>query len=139
MNNEPNGEGTPSEPEKPDGKKDSQLPADPSDASQDKPNRELKKQTPEEERRERFHWIAASQFAYTLVGATLLLGWLGHWLGNKLGGEPWNLILMLLFGGTGFVIEMWRMIRMFTPKDDKKNGKDSNKDQKGGKDNDKKS
>ncbi|MBX9670108.1 MAG: AtpZ/AtpI family protein [Candidatus Obscuribacterales bacterium] len=136
MDKEPNGEGTPSEPEQPDGKKDPQLPADPSTSQEDNPNQELKKQTPEEERRERFQWVAASQFAYTLVGATLLLGWLGHWLGNKL-GEPWNLILMLLFGGTGFVLEMWRMIRFVTPKDNKKDkSEDADKGDKG---NDKKS
>ncbi len=78
---------------------------------------------------------AASQFAYTLVGATLILGWCGHWLGvHLLGGRPWDALLMLLFGALGFGAEMYRMLNMFnvfgTKKDESKkdnNGKDDTK------------
>lgn len=58
--------------------------------------------------------LVASQFAYTLVIATLLMGWLGHWLGSLLGGGLWSTILMFLLGTAGFVGEMWRMYKFFT-------------------------
>lgn len=61
-------------------------------------------------------YLVASQFAYTLVIATCLLGYAGHWLGDKLGGSPWNIILMLLLGFLGFAGEMWRMVTMFSNK-----------------------
>lgn len=73
-----------------------------------------------ESERRRKRWQSAlvgSQFAYTLVIATLLMGWIGHWLGSLLGGTPWTLILMFLFGGVGFAAEMWRMLKFFSPKD----------------------
>jgi|AGTN01.3.fsa_nt_gi hypothetical protein len=61
--------------------------------------------------------LAASQFAYTLVIATLLMGWIGHWLGSLLGGGLWSTILMFVLGAAGFVGEMWRMYKFFGPKD----------------------
>ncbi|HEY9786044.1 MAG TPA: AtpZ/AtpI family protein [Candidatus Obscuribacterales bacterium] len=65
--------------------------------------------------------LVASQFAYTLVIATELLGYAGYWLGNQLGGEPWNIILMLVLGGFAFAGEVYRMIRMFSVKKDELN------------------
>ena len=50
-----------------------------------------------------------SQFAWTLVMVSAFLGYGGHWLGSFL-GEPWNVVFMILFGLTGFGLEMWRMI-----------------------------
>lgn len=73
-----------------------------------------------ERQRNRKRWqsaLVASQFAYTLVIATLLMGWLGHWLGSLLGGGLWSTILMFLLGSAGFVAEMWRMYKFFAPKD----------------------
>lgn len=83
----------------------------------------------DDQRRNRLHWAVASQFAYTLVIASCVLGYAGHWLGNQLGGSPWNFILMLLFGGIGFAAEVYRMIIMFSPKD--KTGKKDEKQDKG--------
>lgn len=90
-----------------------------------------KKPDPEEERKNRMNMWAASQFAYTLVTATVVFGFIGHWLGTLLGGGLWSMFLMLILGGLGFGLETWRMIRTFgnygkkpkdkgdkTPKDD---------------------
>lgn len=77
--------------------------------------------------RNRKRWqsaFVASQFAYTLVIATLLLGWLGHWLGSLLGGGLWSTILMFVLGAAGFVAEMWRMYKFFSPKDGDDDGPD---------------
>ena len=92
---------------------------------------EKKEPPPEEDkeskRRNLMQMVVASQFAYTLVAATLLMGWAGNWIGNKLGGQPWTWILMFVFGGFGFAAEMYRMLKMFSPTDksagksDKKN------------------
>lgn len=79
-----------------------------------------------ERQRNRKQWqsaLVASQFAYTLVIATLLMGWLGHWLGSLLGGGLWSTILMFLLGSAGFVAEMWRMYKFFAPSKDN-NGDD---------------
>lgn len=68
----------------------------------------------------RLNWrkaLVGSQFAYTLVIATVLMGWIGHWLGSLLGGAPWTMILMLLLGGAGFAAEMWRMLKFFSTRD----------------------
>lgn len=75
-----------------------------------------------QERRDNINMIAASQFAYTLTIGTLLFGFAGMWLGNKLGGAPWNMLLMLLFGSLAFVGEVYRMYIMFTPKKPKDDG-----------------
>jgi F0F1-type ATP synthase assembly protein I len=88
----------------------------------------LPKKTPEERNRDNVNMIAASQFAYTLVIGTCFFGFVGHWLGNKLGGAPWNAILMLLLGSLAFVGEMYRMFVMFSPKKEKKDeSKDASK------------
>ena len=81
------------------------------------------KKTPEERARDNVSMVAASQFAYTLTIGTLLFGFIGMWLGNKLGGAPWNILFMLLFGGMAFVGEVYRMYHMFTPKKPKSDGK----------------
>lgn len=78
---------------------------------------EPKQPDPEEERLNRTRMLVGSQFAYTLVAASLLFGYIGHWLGSLLGGGLWSVSLMLLLGGLGFTVEMWRMIRFF---DDRK-------------------
>ncbi len=88
--------------------------------------------TPEERARENVNMIAASQFAYTLTIGTVLFGFVGMWLGNKLGGAPWNILLMLLLGGMAFAGEVYRMYIMFTPKKPKKpdgDGKGGGKNQ----------
>ncbi|MBX3073373.1 AtpZ/AtpI family protein [Candidatus Obscuribacterales bacterium] len=97
--------------------------------------------TPEERARENVNMIAASQFAYTLTIGTVLFGFVGMWLGNKLGGAPWNILLMLLLGGMAFAGEVYRMYIMFTPKKPKKpegdgkgGGKNQGGDKKDGKD-----
>lgn len=80
----------------------------------------------EADRRERANMVYASQFAYTIVIGTFLLGWLGKWVGTKLGGEGLSTTLMLLFGAIGFSAEMYRMWRMFAPPGNKdKKGKDA--------------
>lgn len=57
-------------------------------------------------------YMALSQFAYTLVIVTCIFGWIGHLIGEHLlGGSPWDFILMLILGGLGMGLEMWRMIR----------------------------
>jgi len=85
---------------------------------------EPKKPDPEEERKERNKLLVGSQFAYTLVISALLFGYLGHWLGTLLGGGLWSMTFMLLLGGLGFGVEMWRMIRFFDPKSKKPKNKD---------------
>lgn len=87
---------------------------------------EPKKPDPEEERRERNKLLIGSQFAYTLVAAALVFGYIGHWLGTLLGGGLWSMTFMLLLGGLGFGVEMWRMIRFFEPK--QKTPKNDDKD-----------
>lgn len=74
---------------------------------------EPKKPDPEEERRSTMNMWAASQFAYTLVGATLVFGYIGHWLGSLLGGGLWSIALMFILGGLGFGAEVWRMVTYF--------------------------
>lgn len=69
--------------------------------------------------------LVASQFAYTLVIATLLMGWLGHWLGSLLGGGLWSTILMFILGSAGFAAEMWRMFKFFTSSKDEDGADDS--------------
>lgn len=54
-------------------------------------------------------YLHMSQFAWTLVIVSCILGYAGHWLGSFL-GEPWNVIFMIVFGLGGFCLEMWRMI-----------------------------
>lgn len=78
-----------------------------------------KPKIPKSDGQEMRKMIMASQFAYTLVGATLILGYFGHWLGGFLGG-PWNVLFMLLFGALGFGAEMYRMLKMVSPKQDDK-------------------
>jgi hypothetical protein len=90
----------------------------------DQPN----KPDPEEERKNRTRMLVGSQFAYTLVIASFVFGYIGHWLGSLLGGGLWSVSLMILLGGVGFVVEMWRMINFFSdkpkkPKDDDKSPK----------------
>ena len=85
---------------------------------------EPKKPDPEEERRERNRMLVGSQFAYTLVISALVFGYIGHWLGTLLGGGLWSMAFMLLLGGLGFGVEMWRMIRFFDPKNKKPKNKD---------------
>jgi F0F1-type ATP synthase assembly protein I len=89
---------------------------------------------PKVDKKDAVNIAAASQFAYTLVFATLILGYCGHWIGTKLGGPPWNVLLMLIFGGIGFGAEMYRMLRMFSPKKEDKNTskKDDKNDSKKG-------
>ncbi len=77
---------------------------------------EPKQPDPEEERKNRNRMLVGSQFAYTLVIASLVFGYIGHWLGSLLGGGLWSVSLMILLGGVGFVVEMWRMIRFFSDK-----------------------
>ena len=81
------------------------------------------KPDPEEKLKNHMNMWAASQFAYTLVTATVVFGFIGHWLGSFLGGGLWSMFLMLILGGLGFGLETWRMIRTFgsyqkKPKDD---------------------
>jgi F0F1-type ATP synthase assembly protein I len=85
-----------------------------------KPPKAPPPKTPEERARENVNMIAASQFAYTLTIGTVLFGFVGMWLGNKLGGAPWNILLMLLLGCMAFAGEVYRMYIMFTPKKPKK-------------------
>ena len=80
---------------------------------------EPKKPDPEEERKNNINMWVGSQFAYTLVGASLVFGYIGHWLGTLLGGGLWSISLMLLLGGIGFAAEMWRMINFFNGKNKK--------------------
>lgn len=104
-------------PDRPDGEKPDPKPAD-------------KPKVPKFDQKETAKMFAASQFAYTLVGATLILGYFGHWIGGHMGG-PWDVILMLLFGALGFCAEMYRMLKMFSPKDkskDEKTKDDTKKD-----------
>lgn len=54
-------------------------------------------------------YLHMSQFAWTLVLVSCILGYAGHWLGSFL-GAPWDVIFMIVFGLTGFGLEMWRMI-----------------------------
>lgn len=57
-------------------------------------------------------YMAMTQFAYTLVIVTCSFGYAGHWIGKTLlGGSPWDFLLMLLLGGLGMTLDMWRMIR----------------------------
>ena len=76
-------------------------------------------------------YMAMSQFAYTLVIVTCLFGYAGHWFGTKvLGGSPWDVLLMIILGGLGMGLEMWRMIRKAnsmvkaSQEEEKKNNKD---------------
>jgi F0F1-type ATP synthase assembly protein I len=85
------------------------------------------KKTPEERNAENVKMIAASQFAYTLTIGTVLFGFVGMWIGNKLGGAPWNILLMLLLGGMAFAGEVYRMYIMFTPKKPKDGAGDDGK------------
>ncbi|MDZ4833765.1 MAG: AtpZ/AtpI family protein [Candidatus Melainabacteria bacterium] len=84
-------------------------------------------------------WLSASQFAYTLALGTFALGFAGHWIGAELlGGRPWDVLLMLLFGALAFCAEIYRMMVMFSPKKEdtqkpdasKKDGAEKNKDEK---------
>ena len=85
---------------------------------------EPKKPDPEEERKTTMNMWAASQFAYTLVAASLVLGYIGYWLGGLLGGGLWSIFLMLILGGLGFAAECWRMIKTFGNYDKKPNDGD---------------
>jgi F0F1-type ATP synthase assembly protein I len=82
------------------------------------------KPDPEEERKNRMNMWAASQFAYTLVTASVVFGFIGHWLGTLLGGGLWSIFLMLILGGLGFGLETWRMIRTFNNSGKKPQSKD---------------
>jgi len=95
--------------------------------------------TKEQVNRENMKMIAASQFAYTLTIGTCFFGWLGHWVGMKLGGAPWNVILMLLLASLAFVGEVYRMWLMFNPKNDDSDKKDGSKKNKNGSSKDDKS
>ncbi len=88
------------------------------------------KPNPEEERKERNKLLVGSQFAYTLVISTLIFGYLGNWLGKLLGGGLWSMTFMLLLGGVGFGVEMWRMIRFFDPNRKPKNKDDEDRSSK---------
>lgn len=56
-------------------------------------------------------YLVLSQFAYSLVIVTVLMGILGRWIGVALlGGRPWDIILLILFGLLGFGGEVYRMV-----------------------------
>lgn len=57
-------------------------------------------------------YLVLSQFAYSMVIVTVVLGLLGRWIGNALlGGRPWDVILLILFGLLGFGGELYRMVK----------------------------
>lgn len=58
-------------------------------------------------------YMALTQFAYTLAIVPLILGWLGHLAGTHLlGGNPWNVLLMIVFGLLGFAGEIYRFVKV---------------------------
>lgn len=58
-------------------------------------------------------YMALTQFAYTLAIVPLILGWLGRLAGTHLlGGNPWNAILMIVFGFLGFAGEIYRFVKV---------------------------